>query len=256
MNMNSYTVIKKIGEGCASKIYLVQDDISKKYLAAKIYKHDYVQSNYDKIEKEISILKQMRECPRVPTIHAVLEEGGVGFIMDLYETDLFEHRIREEITESNLKHYFMQVLEGIEALHAKGIAHMDLKLENILIDSNNNIVLTDFNSSHIFKGEEDYSRDTVGTLEYLAPEVILQQPYRFAPDYWMLGIMLYDLFTAVLPFEGPDVKSLVENILHDQPIVPHDIPRDARELICELLKKQQHNRLTSPQTIRSHRFFT
>ena len=120
-------------------------------------------------------------------------------------------------SESNIKNLMSQLLSGVKYLHDLGIAHRDLKLDNIMMTSSDCLHATpkliDFGLSKVFTPHET-STDPFGTLAYCAPEVILQKPHRKNLDVWSLGVLLHVLLTNNFPFIVNDRKQTCHNIVH------------------------------------------
>jgi serine/threonine protein kinase len=120
--------------------------------------------------------------------------------------DLFEYLSKREfkITEDRARSIAHQIASALFYLHSYGIVHRDIKLENILLmedTDSSQIKLVDFGLSKML-GPGDTSTDPYGTLAYVAPEVLMQKPYRFKVDNWSLGIIVYVMLSGMLPFDS------------------------------------------------------
>ena len=103
--------------------------------------------------------------------------------------------------ETSGKGFFRQVLDGVQALHAQSIFHRDLKLSNILVPADNQVKIIDFGLAT--DSDDLVSNEFCGTMLYLAPEIVLNQPYRSSSvDLWTLGVILYALLFNTYPFGG------------------------------------------------------
>ena len=121
--------------------------------------------------------------------------------------DLFEFLSKREfkITEDRARTISHQITNALFYLHSYGIAHRDIKLENILMtkaSDDSQVKLIDFGLSKIL-GPGESSQDPYGTLAYVAPEVLMQRPYSFYVDSWSLGIIIYVMLSGLLPFDAP-----------------------------------------------------
>ncbi|RNA15469.1 microtubule-associated serine threonine- kinase, partial [Brachionus plicatilis] len=177
--------------------------------------------------------------------------------------------------------YFAETTLAVEYLHNYGIIHRDLKPDNLLITSLGHIKLTDFGLSKIglmnlttnFYEDDDFMRDLYckefndkqicGTPQYLAPEVILRQSYGKTVDWWSMGIILYEFFTSIAPFNGNTPEELFSNVINGEIGWPDDddeliqIPEDAKNLITSLLTHDPMKRLGANGAIeiKQHSFF-
>jgi serum/glucocorticoid-regulated kinase 2 len=120
------------------------------------------------------------------------------------------------------KFYAAQIIIGIGYLHGLGIAHRDLKLENILIDEKGYVRIIDFGLAKTFTGENDQTQSFVGTPEYVAPEVIRQKGYDKNIDWWTLGVMIYEMQFGKTPFisHAKNRSQLFQNIRTREVIFP------------------------------------
>lgn len=110
--------------------------------------------------------------------------------------------------------YAAQMVLGIGHLHAKGIAHRDLKLENILVDSEGYIKVIDYGlAKKIPRGEK--AHEFLGTFLYMAPEMVDKRGHDQAIDWWALGIILYEILFGVTPFLAPTKEERFDKILHE-----------------------------------------
>eukprot|EP00268_Persea_americana_P024871 TRINITY_DN2425_c0_g2_i5.p1 TRINITY_DN2425_c0_g2~~TRINITY_DN2425_c0_g2_i5.p1 ORF type:complete len:233 (-),score=36.39 TRINITY_DN2425_c0_g2_i5:420-1118(-) len=183
--------------------------------------------------------------------------------------------------------YAAEVVVALEYLHCQGIIYRDLKPENVLIQSNGHVSLTDFDLScltsckpqlllqnttdkkkhkkrqlpPIFVAEPmRASNSFVGTEEYIAPEIITGAGHTSAVDWWALGILLYEMLYGYTPFRGKTRQKTFANILHKDLKFPLSIPVSlhARQLMHHLLHRDPRNRLASfegANEVKQHPFF-
>ena len=149
-----------------------------------------------------------------------------------------------------------QLVSAIYYLHNMNppIIHRDIKPENILLNDGLVAKLTDFGwSNYIFNG---IKRTTMcGTPVYMAPEIIREQPHDEKVDIWCIGVLLFELTTGALPFQGETVEALKNNILNLKISWPKDINLDAKNLIIKILKIEPEQRISLTEMIQ-HDFFT
>jgi RAC serine/threonine-protein kinase len=145
--------------------------------------------------------------------------------------------------------FFPPSLQGIETIllnfFAVGIEiDSDLKLENVLLDKDGHVKITDFGLSKEYEDEDSLRTKTVcGTLEYLAPEAILQQGYSFSVDWWAFGVVLFEMMCGWHPFYTEDRQELYNNILYAEISYPSYLSATARDLLSRLLERDPRKRL-------------
>ena len=212
--------------------------------------------------------------PNITKILEIFEDGNYFLIIMEYINggNLFSFvKKRRKISEKTAKFLFRQIILGIQHMHSKNIVHRDIKLENILIDLNNNIKICDFGISLILKSLSDILYDQCGTPMYMAPEILLsnknkQIGYIGPPvDIWSAGIALYIMLSGNLPFDiseiSRDIKIEKEYnehanniilqycILSKEPKKIDDISDLAHDLLKGILNKNPKKRLTYEQIL-------
>ena len=124
-------------------------------------------------------------------------------------------------------------------IHNKSCVHRDLKLENVLLDKNENVKLCDFGFTREYEGKTNYLQTFCGTVCYSAPEMLKGEKYAGEKvDVWSLGIILFALMRGELPFDEDDDQATKAKILKDDPQFPEGFPEDAKSLISKLLSKR------------------
>lgn len=185
----------------------------------------------------------MKICqhPNIIRLLDIFENPEYIFIVLEYLTggDLFQYLDKRDfkITEDRARSIAHSIGAALYYLHSYGIAHRDLKLENILMgtqDDDTDLKLVDFGLSKIL-GPNETSTDPFGTLSYVAPEVLLQKPYGKNVDLWSLGVIVYVLLSGMLPFDSDDNRETARQTIYDPVPFTHPIweyvSQDAKHLI-------------------------
>lgn len=174
---------------------------------------------------------------------------------------------RDHFPESAVKVYVGEIILALEHLHKLGIIYRDIKLENVLLDSDGHIVLTDFGLSKEFSCNETDLRtfSFCGTIEYMAPEVVRGGPsgHDFAVDWWSVGVLTYELLTGASPFtvegERNTQSEISRRILKSHPPIPDFLSSPVQDFIRKLLVKDPRKRLGGglgdATELKSHPFF-
>ena len=216
----------------------------------------------DKINCKIerTILEKLKSPFVVQLHYAFQTPDKVYFIVDyMHGGDLFLHlRKDHKFKESRAKFYIAQWILALKDMHKLGIIYRDLKLENIMLDKDGNIKLTDFGLSKLgIKNNQDKAYSFVGTPEYLAPEIIKGSGHSHQADWWSLGAIFYEMITGVSPFYNKNIEKTLDNILSKDIKIPGFVSKKAKSLILGLLERSPNRRLgaTKIDDILNHEFF-
>lgn len=217
---------------------------------------------------ERSVLELVRQAPFLVTLHYAFQtDAKLHLILDYVSGgEMFTHLYqRQYFKEAEVRVYGGEIVLALEHLHKLGIIYRDLKLENVLLDSEGHIVLTDFGLSKEFLTEEkERTFSFCGTIEYMAPEIIRSKAgHGKAVDWWSLGILLFELLTGASPFtlegERNTQAEVSRRILKCSPPFPPRIGPVAQDLLQRLLCKDPKKRLGAgpqgAQEVKSHLFF-
>ncbi len=154
--------------------------------------------------------------PFVVSLHYAFQSPErIYFVLDFVNGgELFYHlRKKVRYTESKIKFYAAELILALDHLHNMGFIYRDIKPENILLDGDGHVKLTDFGLS---KAVGDDSTNTLcGTAQYLAPEVILRKPYNKMVDWWGLGILIFEMAVGTPPFNHKSNMIVMNDIVHE-----------------------------------------
>ncbi|KAE8583450.1 hypothetical protein XENTR_v10020520 [Xenopus tropicalis] len=152
--------------------------------------------------------------------------------------------------------YAAELVVGIQFLHSRGIVHRDLKLNNILVNTEGHIKIVDFGMvAEDILGEKKIT-SPAGVCHFMAPEQHLKKPYGPGVDWWAFGIILCTMATGKSPFySGTKLDCLVHSVTRTKPCYPEGLSTEAMKLLDEVLEKDPERRLGTRGDIRSHPFF-
>ncbi|VDN91949.1 unnamed protein product [Brugia pahangi] len=164
-----------------------------------------------------------------------------------------------EAVKDTAAFYLSEIVCSLEHLHRQGIIYRDLKPENILLDSRGHVKLTDFGlCKEAIEGDQK-THTFCGTIEYMAPEILMRVGHNKAVDWWSLGALTYDMLTGGPPFTADNRKKTIDKILKGRLTLPSFLSMEARDLIKRLLKRHVETRLgAGPEDaceIKQHSFF-
>ncbi|XP_028286499.1 death-associated protein kinase 2 isoform X1 [Parambassis ranga] len=207
----------------------------------------------EEIEREVDILQQLQH-PNIISLHDVYENRtDVVLILELVSGgELFDFLAQKEsLSEEEATQFIKQVLDGVQYLHSKRIAHFDLKPENIMLLDRNvplpRIKLIDFGLAHKIEAAGDF-KNIFGTPEFVAPEIVNYEPLGLEADMWSIGVITYILLSGASPFLGDTKQETLGNISavdydFDEELFSHTSEL-AKSFIRQLLEKDTRKRMT------------
>uniref|UniRef100_A0A665W786 non-specific serine/threonine protein kinase n=1 Tax=Echeneis naucrates TaxID=173247 RepID=A0A665W786_ECHNA len=207
----------------------------------------------EEIEREVNILQELQH-PNVVALHDVYENRtDVVLILELVSGgELFDFLAQKEsLSEEEATQFIKQVLDGVQYLHSKGIAHFDLKPENIMLLDRNvplpRIKLIDFGLAHKIEAGADF-KNIFGTPEFVAPEIVNYEPLGLEADMWSIGVITYILLSGASPFLGDTKQETLGNISAMNYEFDEELFSNTSELaksfIKQLLEKDTRKRMT------------
>lgn len=258
---------KVLGKGGYGKVFQVRKTTgadANSFFAMKVLKKASIvrnQKDTAHTRAERNILEAVRHPFIVELVYAFQTGGKLYLILEyLSGGELFMHLEREGIfLEDTACFYLCEIILALEHLHNLGIIYRDLKPENVLLDAQGHVKLTDFGlcKEHIQEGIVTHT--FCGTIEYMAPEILMRSGHGKAVDWWSLGALMFDMLTGMPPFCADNRKKTVDAILKDKLNIPGYLTPDSRDLIRRLMKRQVSQRLgsgpTDGQAVRAHPFF-
>ena len=219
-------------------------------------------SNFDeKLKAEVTIL-QLVNHPSIVKLYETLEDDDNYYIVLelLRGGELFARISKMKYNESSVKALIVTILDILVHLQTNCIIHRDIKAENLLFDSYDNLKLIDFGTACICNNNEMIADETqCCTLEYSAPEIIEGKPYNSAIDMWAVGVLCYVLLVGYFPFDDMNKMKLMKKIKKGVVVFDSDYWKDisvnAKDFISQLLMVDPNSRMKSSEALR-HPWFT
>uniref|UniRef100_A0A8C5UCR3 Ribosomal protein S6 kinase n=1 Tax=Malurus cyaneus samueli TaxID=2593467 RepID=A0A8C5UCR3_9PASS len=244
---SQFELLKVLGQGSFGKVFLVRKITppdSNHLYAMKVLKKATLKVR-DRVRTKIErdILADVNHPFVVKLHYAFQTEGKLYLILDfLRGGDLFTRLSKEVMfTEEDVKFYLAELALGLDHLHSLGIIYRDLKPENILLDEEGHIKLTDFGLSKEAIDHEKKAYSFCGTVEYMAPEVVNRQGHSHSADWWSYGVLMFEMLTGSLPFQGKDRKDTMTLILKAKLGMPQFLSAEAQSLLRALFKRNPAN---------------
>jgi eukaryotic-like serine/threonine-protein kinase len=262
-----YRVTGKLGTGGMGVVYDGEDLSLSRPVALKFLSQELARDPEAarRLQREAKTLGGLNH-PNICTVYEVAEHEGTSFIaMERVDgLNLKLHMARRTLGTAEVVDIALQVTAALDAAHAAGIVHRDIKPGNILVGSNGQVKVLDFGLARRFMmpdtGELILGGSTIpgrpmGTANYMAPERILQLPLDPRSDLFSLGVVIYEMATGRLPFGGASPSDTINNVLDKDPVplTSHspDRPPQLERIVSRLLAKVPEQRYQSAAELRS-----
>ncbi|KAL2939979.1 CBL-interacting serine/threonine-protein kinase 25 [Bienertia sinuspersici] len=259
-----YELGKLLGEGNFGKVYKSKNLTTQETVAIKMINKEEVkkQGMIEQVKKEISAMHVVNKHPNIvelkevmatkSNIYLVLEYVGGG---DLYTKIINQGKFDENLA----RRFFQQIITAVDFCHSRGVCHRDLKLENILLDSNGlDLKICDFGLATILKQMNNSSNNDVllntacGAFSYMAPEIIKGDKYDGKKvDIWSCGVILYILFAGYPPFQDENRMRMLWKITTCKFEFPRGIVKEVEDLIMKILVSNPKERIMMLEIIRN-----
>uniref|UniRef100_A0AAZ3P2D5 non-specific serine/threonine protein kinase n=1 Tax=Oncorhynchus tshawytscha TaxID=74940 RepID=A0AAZ3P2D5_ONCTS len=261
-----FELLKVLGQGSFGKVFLVRKvtgpDAGQLYAMKVLKKASLKVRDRVRTKMERDILVEVNHPFIVKLHYAFQTEGKLYLILDfLRGGDVFTRLSKEVMfTEEDVKFYLAELALALDHLHHLGIVYRDLKPENILLDEAGHIKLTDFGLSKESVDVDKKAYSFCGTVEYMAPEVVNRRGHTQSADWWSLGVLMFEMLTGTLPFQGKDRNETMNMILKAKLGMPQFLSLEAQSLLRRLFKRNPANRLGAGadgvEEIKRHAFFS
>ncbi|CAL8268397.1 unnamed protein product [Merluccius merluccius] len=262
-NMSDFEYLKLLGKGTFGKVILVKEKSTGVHYAMKILRKEVIIAK-DEVAHTVTesrVLQNTRH-PFLTTLkYAFQTNDRLCFVMEYANGgELFFHLSRERVfTEDRARFYGAEIVSALKYLHSRDVVYRDLKLENLMLDKDGHVKITDFGLCKEGITPDATMKTFCGTPEYLAPEVLEDNDYGRAVDWWGLGVVMYEMMCGRLPFYNQDHERLFELILMEEIRFPRNLAPEAKALLAGLLKKDPKQRLgggpNDAKEVMSHAFF-
>jgi len=243
--INHYRIIEKIGAGGMGEVYLAEDTELNRKVALKFLSPHLCQDAdcRTRFKREAQAAAKLNH-PNIVTIHEVSEFNGRPFFAmeHVGGQSLREYASHQELSIPQILEIGIQIAEGLQAAHEKGVTHRDIKPANILIDSHGRARILDFGLASV-AGSDQLTKtgSTLGTVGYMSPEQVRGEQVDHRSDIFSLGVVLYELITGRQPFKGDNDAATLHNVTDNEiePLVRYKtgVPDELQRIVNKALVK-------------------
>ncbi len=268
-SFSHYRIISRLGEGGMGEVFLATDITLDRQVALKILPRD-VSDNPNRLERFVREAKAASALnhPNVAYIHEIGEANGLHFLtMEYIEGVPLDQKIGDTpLPIPEIASLGAQIADALDAAHSKGIVHRDIKPANIMVTPRGYVKVLDFGLAKIVAdstvGGLSSRMETrfataagavLGTVEYMSPEQALGKEVDHRTDIFSLGVVLYQMATARLPFAGSSTSETIARILQTQPEgmarFNYDVPEELDRVVRKCLEKDRERRYASARDL-------
>ena len=268
--VSHYRIQEKLGAGGMGEVYLAEDTRLGRQVALKFLPASY---QYDS-ERRVRFLQEARAAsalrsPNIAAIYDIGEHDGAMFIaMEYVEGEVLSQRIdRRTLPTSDVIDIAMQIADALDEAHALGIIHRDVKSSNLIVTDRGLVKMLDFGLAKMIQAGSalDSSDPTVavggqtavgvvlGTVSYMSPEQALGRELDQRSDIFSHGVVIYEMLTGRLPFEGASATEIVDSLIHKEPIAiarfNYDVPPELERIVRKCMEKDRERRYHSAREV-------
>ncbi|SFI72072.1 protein kinase domain-containing protein [Thermoflavimicrobium dichotomicum] len=255
-----YQIVEKIASGGMATVYKGLDTLLERYIAIKIMDRDLMGDEVliKRFEREAKAIAKLSHPNIIHVYDFGYERRQYYIVMELVEGGTLKKKIVDQgaFSINEVIRIGSQILDGLAVVHREGIVHRDLKPHNILVSSGGQYKITDFGIARMMQASSPltHTGDLMGSVRYFSPEHALGRNVHFHSDIYSIGVILYEMLTGQVPFDGKDAYEVAMKHLKDSPLPPHYIkpyiPVEVSQVILRALDKNPSERYRSAEEMK------
>ena len=236
---NRYEILERIGTGGMAIVYKAKCHRLNRLVAVKILKSDLAQDEdfRRRFNAESQAVAQLSH-PNIVSVYDVSKGGDIEYIvMELIDGITLKQYMekRGQLNWRESLHFITQIMRGLSHAHSRGIVHRDIKPQNVMVLRDGSVKVADFGIACLENAAQTLTQEALGSVHYISPEQARGDRTDARSDIYSAGVVLYEMLTGRLPFEGDSAVSVAIQHLSSVPLAPREINPDIPEqleLIC------------------------
>ena len=236
---NRYEILERIGTGGMAIVYKAKCHRLNRLVAVKILKSDLAQDEdfRRRFNAESQAVAQLSH-PNIVSVYDVSKGGDIEYIvMELIDGITLKQYMekRGQLNWRESLHFITQIMRGLSHAHSRGIVHRDIKPQNVMVLRDGSVKVADFGIACLENAAQTLTQEALGSVHYISPEQARGDRIDARSDIYSAGVVLYEMLTGRLPFEGDSAVSVAIQHLSSVPLAPREINPDIPEqleLIC------------------------
>jgi serine/threonine protein kinase len=256
--LGRYEDMHLVGRGGMGEVYLARDSRLGRKVAIKILPQEFltIPGGIERLRREARVISAL-ETPNIVTVYDFDAQGGMQFMVTEFVEGVSLRELIGHLSVAQAIRYARQIGEALNAAHARGIIHRDIKPENVMVRASDDCVkVLDFGLAKLAPsspetGKSLYDRLTrssdggpgglAGTVSYMSPEQVREQPVDARTDIWSWGVVLYEMLAGTRPFTAPTTPEIFVAILHTEPQPPNESAQ-LNDIVCRALARNLEDR--------------
>ncbi|KAK9370181.1 hypothetical protein V1509DRAFT_616964 [Lipomyces kononenkoae] len=266
IGLDDFNFLAVLGKGNFGKVMLAEAKQSKNLYAIKVLKKEYILENDEventRSEKRVFLVANQERHPFLLNLHSCFQtETRIYFVMEYISGgDLMWHIQKEQFSTTRAQFYAAEICLGLKYFHDCGVIYRDLKLDNILLTLDGHVKIADYGLCKENMWHGNTTGTFCGTPELMAPEILQDQKYGLAVDWWAFGVLIYQMILGQSPFRGDDEQEIFGAILRDEPLYPIHMARNSVSILQQLLTRDPRQRLgagpNDAKDVMTHPYFS
>lgn len=230
---NRYEILEVIGSGGMAVVYKALCHKLNRYVAVKILRDDLaVDKEFRRRFETESKAAGMLSHPNIVSVYDVSRDSNPEYIvMELIEGVTLKQYMTSKgaLGWKEVVHFTTQIAKALSHAHSRGIVHRDIKPHNIMIDKDGSIKVADFGIARLENSQNTLTTEALGSVHYISPEQAKGEPVDARSDIYSLGIVMYEMLTGKLPFDGDSPVAVAIQHINSSPTAPHELVPDIPE---------------------------